>query len=202
MWIILSLLIYHDRIKITKKKKKKISPITKDILKTLLGFGVVALGVTTPFFIVALLSLCFLDKYPKSKFRASFSNLKRKGLVRVTKRKGKTLVFLTKKGENKAKRIAIEDIFIKIPFHWDGKWRIVIFDIPESLRHVRDLLRLKLRQFGFYQLQESVWIFPYDCLKEINLIREFFNLSPRRLILFITNNIVKEDYFKKIFNLK
>ncbi|MEW6407626.1 MAG: hypothetical protein AB1465_02970 [Patescibacteria group bacterium] len=180
----------------------KISPITKDILKTLLGLGVVALGVTTPFFVVALLSLCFLDKYPKAKFRVSFSNLKKRGLVKITKRKGKTLILLTKKGTVKAKKIAIEDIFIKIPFHWDRKWRIVIFDVPESLRQVRDLLRLKLKQLGFYRLQGSVWIFPHNCLKEINLLREFFNLSPRRLILFTTNSIVNEDYFKKIFNLK
>jgi hypothetical protein len=64
------------------------------------------------------------------------------------------------------------------------------------------LLRLKIKQFGFYRLQESVWIFPYDCLREINLIREFFDLSLRRLILFTTINIPNENYLKKFFDLK
>lgn len=40
---------------------------------------------------------------------------------------------------------------------WDGRWRIVVFDIPESKRAVRNALRGKLKQWGFVQWQKSVW---------------------------------------------
>lgn len=43
---------------------------------------------------------------------------------------------------------------------WDGKWRMVLFDIPETDRKLRDTLRRHLlaRHFGY--LQDSVWISP------------------------------------------
>jgi DNA-binding transcriptional regulator PaaX len=40
----------------------------------------------------------------------------------------------------------------------DAKYRIVIWDIPESKRTLRDMLRRKLRDWGFVTLQRSVWI--------------------------------------------
>ena len=40
---------------------------------------------------------------------------------------------------------------------WDGKWRIVVFDIPENKRSVRDILRGRLKLWGFTPWQQSVW---------------------------------------------
>lgn len=44
------------------------------------------------------------------------------------------------------------------PPRWDGKWRIVVFDIPEQKRLVRNLFRRNLKKWGFKSLQKSVWI--------------------------------------------
>ncbi len=44
---------------------------------------------------------------------------------------------------------------------WDGKWRIVLFDIPESKRPVRDYLRGVLRRQGFQEFQRSMWVYPH-----------------------------------------
>lgn len=40
---------------------------------------------------------------------------------------------------------------------WDGKWRIVVFDVPEKNRTVRDILRSRLKLWGFTPWQQSVW---------------------------------------------
>lgn len=53
---------------------------------------------------------------------------------------------------------------------WDGKWRLVIFDVPEKRRAIRDLLRSKLKQWDFIYLQQSVWASKKDCAK---LLRAF-----------------------------
>ncbi len=45
---------------------------------------------------------------------------------------------------------------------WDGKWRVVIFDIPEQKRIIRNLFRRNLKRWGFKQLQKSVWISKRD----------------------------------------
>ena len=53
---------------------------------------------------------------------------------------------------------------------WDGKWRLVIWDVPEKRRIARDLLRYKLKQLGFKQWQQSVWASKVDCT---DLLRDF-----------------------------
>jgi len=53
---------------------------------------------------------------------------------------------------------------------WDGKWRMVVFDIAEVSRQTRDLLRLKLKELGLGMLQKSVWVTPYDIILDF---REF-----------------------------
>lgn len=53
---------------------------------------------------------------------------------------------------------------------WDGRWRLVIWDVPEKRRLARDLLRFKLKQLGFSQWQKSVWASKVDCTE---LLRKF-----------------------------
>lgn len=50
---------------------------------------------------------------------------------------------------------------------WDGKWRLLIFDIPEKRRGVRDLLRRKLKDWGFVHFQQSVWGTKKNCTKAL-----------------------------------
>lgn len=40
---------------------------------------------------------------------------------------------------------------------WDGKWKLVIFDVPENKRGIRDVLRSRLKLWGFTPWQQSVW---------------------------------------------
>lgn len=50
---------------------------------------------------------------------------------------------------------------------WDGRWRLVMFDIPEKRRIARDLLRSKLKQWGFSHWQKSVWASKKNCTKPL-----------------------------------
>jgi len=43
---------------------------------------------------------------------------------------------------------------------WDGKWRMVLFDVPQSRASDRVRLRRSLADRGFGYLQDSVWITP------------------------------------------
>lgn len=53
---------------------------------------------------------------------------------------------------------------------WDGRWRLVIFDIPEKRRQARNLLRDSLKKWGFTHWQQSVWVTKKNCTK---VLREF-----------------------------
>ncbi|MCD6149246.1 CRISPR-associated endonuclease Cas2 [bacterium] len=81
---------------------------------------------------------------------------------------------LTKKGKKQAQKIGFNKLEISKPKKWDKKWRVVIFDIPENKKIVREALRKKIQKLGFQELQKSVFIYPYPCNKEIEMVINFF----------------------------
>lgn len=136
----------------------------------------------------------------KEKLRKEIKNLYRSKLIKKKENPdGSYTMVLTEKGKLKALTYHFEKIRIEGK-KWDGKWRFVVFDIPEKLRKGRDALRDKLKELGFYELQKSVFIFPYPCKNEINFIIEFFNL--RKYVRFGTIDFIDNElHLKKIFNL-
>ena len=72
----------------------------------------------------------------------------------------------------------MDTMAIKKPAIWDGKWRMVMFDIPNKRKKERDVLRNMLKQLGFIKYQESAFILPYECKNEVDYVVEFFNLRP------------------------
>jgi DNA-binding transcriptional regulator PaaX len=137
----------------------------------------------------------------REELRKEINNLYRsKAIKREENKDGSITIILTEKGKTKALNYHFENMIIKGE-DWDGKWRIVIFDIPEKMKNGRNALREKIKKLGFYELQKSVWIFPYKCENEINFIIEFFNL--RKYVRFaVLESIDNEFHLKKIFNLE
>ncbi|TSC94658.1 MAG: PaaX family transcrtiptional regulator [Parcubacteria group bacterium Licking1014_1] len=112
---------------------------------------------------------------------------------------GSVRVLITEKGKLKALNCQFENLKNRKE-KWDGKWRMVAFDIPEKFKRGRDALRERLKRAGFRELQKSVFILPYDCEKEISSLVDFFDLS--RYIRFgVLELIDNEVYLKKIFKL-
>ena len=87
-------------------------------------------------------------------------------------------LFLTVEGKKRALTYDPSDIRIAPMRKWDKKWRVVIFDIPELRRKARDALSRSLKKAGFYRLQKSVFVHPFECQDELDFIIEFFNLRP------------------------
>ncbi len=65
---------------------------------------------------------------------------------------------------------------------WDGRWRIVAFDIPETEASLRARLRRKLHEHRFGWLQNSVWISP-DPIDEFRARLSEKSLLPESLTL-------------------
>ena len=82
---------------------------------------------------------------------------------------------------------------------WDGKWRIVAYDIPSRYNKLRDEVRHILKRAGFQKLHHSIWIFPHDCRELSDLIQ-----SDRRLkscvIYGVLESIEGEDRLRALFN--
>ena len=139
-------------------------------------------------------------KINKGDLHKEICNLYKSKLVKRTSNADGTYTFvITDKGKLKALTYNFEEMAIDKK-SWDGKWRFLIFDIPEKFRRGRDALRQKIKKLGFYELQKSVFVVPYECTGEIEFIVEFFGISEyvrHGTMDFIDNDI----YLKKFFGL-
>lgn len=178
------------------------SEITKDIFSILLFTGLLTVAATSPFFIVNIVNGCKkFKKYPKKKTYDTFYNLKKQGLIIFYEKNNQIYISLTKKGRKKAGWMQIDDLKIKKPKKWDGKWRILLFDIKEMKRHYREALRGKLKELNFQLFQKSAWIMPYDCSKEIKLLKSFFGLDDREIKLIVASDIGNDRELRRVFKL-
>lgn len=171
----------------------------KFLLMTLAMGGIVFAGALVPGLLSATNELKSnrKHKYTKKQIRNAAYNLKRRKLIKIIKdNDGKVTVELTNSGKKRIKDVVFEDLKIQKPKKWDKKWRVLIFDIPTKPKiynRARNALREKVKEMGFFQLQKSVWIYPYECEDEILLVAEIYNVQRFVEILTIEKLLYKDS---------
>lgn len=134
----------------------------------------------------------FFDKLDERQKRRKLSKiksyLKTQGLVRGDYAHG---VELTPKALRRIKQYKFQSIAISKPVKWDGKWRLVMFDIPEQKRDARIGFTRKIQEMGFQLLQQSVWIHPFQCKEEIFFVADHFGV--RRWTTYIITDHIDND---------
>ena len=114
-------------------------------------------------------------KQTKGQFRQLIYRLKKNGYIKIKNLEQNEGIILTKKGAEKVLKAKLKiKNKQKRP---DGKWQMIIFDIPEEKRHLRDLLREKLRLLEYKMLQQCIWICPYSVQKETELILRKYSVD-------------------------
>lgn len=132
--------------------------------------------------------LPLLSKVDIKRINQEIKRLQKRGLVKVVKKRNKIVeIKLTKEGKERLKRYQFETLEIEIPKRWDGKWRIVIFDVPINKNYSRQALRIKMKRLGFYKLQDSVFVHPYPCFEVVNYLRDFLGVSGEVEYLEVSN---------------
>lgn len=127
--------------------------------------------------------------------------LRLNGLIETIKKANEAeQISLNEKGKARWLKYQFHNLQIVKSKHWDKKWRIVLFDIPETKKKIRDALRRKLKDLGFLEFQKSVFIYHLPCRNEINFIINFFNIEEN--VFYLETPISPDDNFRKHFNLK
>jgi len=177
-----------------KSKRKNLQQV---ILRTIAITGVLSVGLIAPNVIGALAKLGILpNKRQKEYISSSASKLVKRGLLYYN---GKHYQ-LTSQGESLLRRWQFADFKFKKPKKWDKKWRVIIFDIPEKKRKARDDLTILFRQAGIRRLQNSVWIYPYDCENIITLLKTDFRIG-KHLLYMIVDELENDKYLREEFGL-
>lgn len=108
--------------------------------------------------------------FDKPAISQAIKRLREKGYLETSVNEGKVLVKLTELGED-----ALGFVDDRKP--WDKKWRIVIYDIPENKRGIRDLFRRRLKEWGFKLWQKSTWITKNDVTVKLRRLVKSLGIS-------------------------
>lgn len=171
--------------------------LKKIMLGTVKAAGLLTIAVAAPNVIGAMQKLGLVhSSRHREVIRRSFEKHVRTGLM-VRDSSGYRL---TDKGEAVLRRLELREFQFKKPKRWDGKWRVLMFDIPERRKKTRDRIRLLLGEIGFARLQDSVWVYPYDCEDIIALVKSDLFIG-KDLLYLIANALEGDLVLKKHFKL-
>lgn len=125
-----------------------------------------------------------------------------RGLIERVKQYDGIFIRLTPDGERELLNAKLrKEVDQKKLDKWDGKWRMVIFDIKEERKKLREKIRNELIQFGFERLQNSVWVTPHDCEELIMLLKADFSIGKDVLYLLV-DKIENDFWLRKKFDIE
>ena len=178
----------------TRTKKIDIQAV---ILKTVAAAGLIGIALVAP---NALGAIAKMQRRPHKRqsevIRVAQKRLVQKGLLAYTN----GLARLTHKGELTLRRLELKNYQLKKPRRWDGKWRVLIFDITERRRKTRDQIRQTLQRVGFIHLQNSVWIYPYECQELVSLLKADMKLGKTMLYM-VVDELEGDRPYRELFDL-
>lgn len=108
------------------------------------------------------------------KVMRSLKLMKKNNVIDIITKEDNVYVVIESKGKEKILKYSIKALldFKRKSHMWTGRWYMVFFDVPEIERIKRDRLRQLLKEVGFYPYQKSVYTFPFECKKEVELIKQ------------------------------
>lgn len=176
---------------------------TKKILHFVaLAGGVAALSLAAPTLPHQLLQgYIRKKKFEKSKFIQDLKRLQRRELIDIDETMDGTIRMRLKAGgKEMVLKYNLETMTLARPKRWDGKWRLVMFDIPSHKNTARDALRWKLKELGFYQVQKSVFLSPFPCEREIDALGVFWGVRGNILLMHVSH-FEGEEKLKCVFKI-
>ena len=178
------------RLETEVKKEIRRTKINKAIIGTIAAAGTLSIAAVVPGLLTALGPVKF-SAQRRYLVKGTLARLKEYGYVAYEGKGQDMRIRLTEKGERFAALMEDGGVAIQKPKRWDGKWRVLIFDISESKKALRNKVRSTLVTLGFVRLQDSVWVHPYDCEDFILLLKADFKIGKE--VLYIIADKIEND---------
>lgn len=154
-------------------------PYSKEILSLLAGGVLISAVLLMPGIGNVFASTAWSGKgYKRKRLKQTLNRFRKQKFVEVVENEaGRGFLRITKEGMKKALSFKLDEINVKKQKRWDKKWRIVIFDISDKRKALRDEFRVRLKQMGFYPLQRSVYVHAYPCFDQVEFLRHIFGVD-------------------------
>lgn len=183
------------------RQERRLGAFQQAMLATVMLGGVIVIAATIP---NAAQLLKYFPGYKRgAKFnyqaKSALGRLVAKGCVTFVEENDKRYARITEKGWHML-QMETERVTIAKKRKWDRRWRVVIFDIPERRKSVRASIRRFMNEYGFVRLQDSVWIYPYDCEDLIALAKANFRVGTDVLYM-IVERLEHDKHLREHFSL-
>jgi DNA-binding PadR family transcriptional regulator len=191
-----------------KEAGNKLSPKTKDVMLLLATGAFVAGSIiipTLPFLAKPIINAKRKKednewkKFNQARLKQVLKRLHKAKLVEVVYEDNSPVVRISEKGRKKLLRYDLDTVTLKKE-KWDGKWRLVIYDIFSAKRSERYLFQTALKKLQFLRVQKSVYLCPYPCFDEIEYIRQLYGLGGEVTVLTVTG-LENQQAYKEYFGL-
>lgn len=180
-------------------KKFARGEIKEIILTTMLVVGFITIALAAPNAVQVFKYFQPKNAYERERIKNSLRRLEARGLIKQKDHMDGYYV-LTTKGKARAQRYQLENMQVERQKKWDGKWRLVMFDVPHEKRMARQAINFALKKIGCVHYQKSVFITPYPCKKEIDFIGDVFGVREHIRIV-VAESIEGDKKFKSKFEL-
>jgi DNA-binding transcriptional regulator PaaX len=139
---------------------------------------------------------------PSYAITRAIKNVLDSGFAELITNEPTSYVRITNEGREKLYRDELSNASFPITGSWDGKWRMIILDVPENRKNEREALRYLLKKAGFVCLKNSVWISPFPFEHFFSNIKKDLGLTNELLIV-VTQSLDEdsEKFFIESFNL-
>lgn len=128
----------------------------------------------------------------------TIKNIVDSGFAEVFQTEQSEYMRLTPLGRQKLYRDELTNTTAVMNPNWDGKWRMIILDLPEDRKSEREALRYLLKKAGFVCAKNSVWVSPFPFEHFFTNIKKDLGLTSEMLI--ITTDQVDEEAEKLFLN--
>ena len=102
--------------------------------------------------------------------------LEKQEMISLREKGQQVEIVITEKGERRLLEYDFEELEFR-SLKRDGKWRLIMFDIPNEKKNARDSFRRKLEQLGCVRLQESIYVSAFPCKDEVDFLCHFLEIS-------------------------
>ena len=179
---------------VVAKRKTILNEKTVEILESIAKIGTIMfLGIAAPGAAGHIIKLLGWAPDYRSNYRTkrAIKSLENRKFVRFWIKNGKGHLALTEEGKNYFANLQAKKI--KLPHNpvWDGKWRIVTFDIPEKQKIQRKRFSNTLTFIGMCNLEKSIFVYPHECKDAVSKIASLYGVEGN--IKYIVADSIEPD---------
>ena len=139
------------------------------------------------------------EKFNLWRLRQVIKRMQHSKLVEIKEEQGTPIIKITHRGKQKLLRYKVDEMALD-ESNWDGKWRLIIYDVAKAKRANSEMFRTMLTKLRFLKLQRSVYLTPFKCEDEIEYLRLLFEIGNEVQILKV-GSLENEAAYRRYFGI-